>query len=112
MPTDLVMYALGLITGSYNSLSLPTAIWFINTSSVCLHQTTGLSKVTSVVFPGPKYGLVPTISVDLIWSTTLSSSSKENAWLIEESCLIWRVSPYFTVSIIFLKSTSESPVPL
>jgi len=38
----------------------------MNTSSVCLHQTTGLSKVTSLVFPGPKYGLVPTRFVDLI----------------------------------------------
>tara|TARA_R100001443_G_scaffold24287_1_gene36582 strand:- start:3320 stop:3538 length:219 start_codon:yes stop_codon:yes gene_type:complete len=53
IPTDLVICATGLITGSYNSLSLPISISLIILSSVCLHHLTGLSRVSSEVFPGP-----------------------------------------------------------
>ena len=98
--------------GSYISLSLPTGNSLIILSSVCLHHATGLNRDSSFVLPGPKYGLVLTISVESTLLTVLVSSSQDAGCPIEASYPIVNSSPFLTVSSTFLNATSTPPVPL
>ena len=63
IPTELIAYADGLISGSYLILDLPTISPSIILSDVCLHHSTGLNRISLLVIPGPLYKLVLTESV-------------------------------------------------
>ena len=52
-PTDLIIYAVGKMFGSYRPRDLSMTFPLINTSFLCLHHVIGLSAFSFLDNPGP-----------------------------------------------------------